>query len=156
MRSFDPSDLLVRRAVAADAQTIVDFNARMARETESLTLDPATLSAGVQAALADPAKAIYFVAEVGGHVVGQLMITHEWSDWRNGDIWWVQSVYVHPDYRRWGIFRALYAHARRQAQAVGAVGIRLYVEQDNSVAQRCYAQLGMSLAHYRVMEEMFQ
>jgi GNAT superfamily N-acetyltransferase len=155
MSGSDPSDLIVRFAHPTDAGTIVDFNARMAHETEGLSLDLAVLSAGVRAALADPGKAIYFVAESGGRVVGQLMITHEWSDWRNGDIWWVQSVYVHPDHRRRGVFRALYAHARREAGAAGAVGIRLYVEQDNSVAQQCYAQLGMSLSHYRVMEEMF-
>jgi len=155
MPGSDASDLIVRSAAPTDAETIVDFNARMARETEGLSLDPAVLSAGVRAALADPAKAIYFVAESGGRVVGQLMITHEWSDWRNGDIWWVQSVYVHPDHRRRGVFRALCAHARQQAEVAGAVGIRLYVEQDNSVAQRCYARLGMGLSHYRVMEEMF-
>src|SRR3954452_8892223 len=112
---------LIRDATPADAATIVDFNARMARETEGLTLDPAVLSRGVRAALADPAKAIYFVAEIDRRVVGQLMITHEWSDWRDGDIWWVQSVYVHPEYRRRGIFRTLYAHARERARAAGAV-----------------------------------
>jgi GNAT superfamily N-acetyltransferase len=155
MSGPDASDLIVRTANPTDAETIIDFHARMARETEGLSLDPAVLSAGVRAALVDPGKAIYFVAESGGRVVGQLMITHEWSDWRNGDIWWVQSVYVHADHRRRGIFRALYAHARREAEAAGAVGIRLYVEQDNSIAQQCYARLGMGLSHYRVMEEMF-
>jgi ribosomal protein S18 acetylase RimI-like enzyme len=155
MRQNDNSPPIVRDATPADAEAIVDFNARMARETEGLALDPSVLSAGVRAALEDPAKAIYFVADVGGRVVGQLMITHEWSDWRNGDIWWVQSVYLHPDHRRRGIFRALYAHARERAQAAGAVGIRLYVEQNNAAAQHCYQQLGMGLSHYRVMEEMF-
>jgi len=155
MRRNDTSNPLVRDATPADAEAIVDFNARMALETEGLALDPAVLSAGVRAALGDPAKAIYFVAEADRRVVGQLMITHEWSDWRNGDIWWVQSVYVHPDHRRRGIFRALYAHARERARAAGAVGIRLYVEQNNAAAQQCYGQLGMGLSHYRVMEEMF-
>jgi GNAT superfamily N-acetyltransferase len=145
----------IRLARADDADTLVDFNARMARETEDLTLDPAVLSPGVRAALADPAKAIYFVAEVDARVVGQLMITHEWSDWRNGDVWWVQSVYVHPDHRRRGVFRALYAHARAEARSAGAVGIRLYVDDHNAAAQRCYGTLGMRMSNYRVMEEMF-
>ena len=106
MSGSDASDLIVRPSAApTDAETIVDFNAGMAHETEGLSLDLAVLSAGVRAGLADPGKAIYFVAESRGRVVGQLMITHEWSDWRNGDIWWVQSVYV-TAHRRRGIFRA--------------------------------------------------
>ena len=147
---------IIRSARAADADTLVDFNARMARETEGLSLDPAVLSPGVRAALADPAKAIYFVAESGGRVIGQLMITHEWSDWRNGDVWWVQSVYVHPDHRRQGVFRALYDHARGEAKKAGAVGLRLYVEENNAAALAVYRQLGMGMTHYRVMEEMFE
>jgi ribosomal protein S18 acetylase RimI-like enzyme len=83
------------------------------------------------------------------------MITHEWSDWRNGDIWWVQSVYVHPAYRKRGTFKALYRHAEQQARAAGAVGIRLYVDADNETAQNAYARLGMHLGNYRVMEMMF-
>ena len=89
----------IRPARADDAAMIAEFNARMAHETEALTLDRAILDAGVRAALADPNKARYFVADAGGKVVGQLMITLEWSDWRNGEIWWIQSVYVHVDYR---------------------------------------------------------
>ena len=113
---------------------------------------PPTVARGVRAALADPAKAIYFVAETGGLVVGQLMITHEWSDWRDGDVWWIQSVYVHPDFRRRGVFRALHEHARREARRAGAVGLRLYVERDNVRAQATYAAIGMHETAYRLYE----
>ena len=151
----DPIPLRVRRGVPADADMLAEFNTRMALETEGVRLDPAVIGPGVRAALADEAKAIYFVAEAAGRVVGQLMVTHEWSDWRNGDIWWVQSVYVHPDHRRRGVFRGLYDHARGEAKKVGAVGVRLYVEENNAAAQAVYRQLGMEMSHYRVMEEMF-
>jgi ribosomal protein S18 acetylase RimI-like enzyme len=145
----------VRPAAPADADTLIDFNLRMARETEGLSLDPPTLGRGVRAALSDPAKALYFVADLGGKVVGQLMLTLEWSDWRDGDIWWIQSVYVHPDHRRRGVFRALYEHARRRARAAGVVSLRLYVERHNAAAQDVYRSLGMTDAGYLVMEEMF-
>jgi ribosomal protein S18 acetylase RimI-like enzyme len=151
----DSSPCLIRPANPSDAATIADFNARMAIETEGVTLPPEVVGPGVRAALADAAKAIYFVAEVDGRVGGQLMITHEWSDWRNGDIWWVQSVYVHPDFRRRGLFRALYEHARQAAKEAAAVGIRLYVEENNVNAQAVYKQLGMLLTHYKVMEEIW-
>jgi ribosomal protein S18 acetylase RimI-like enzyme len=111
------------------------------------------LTAGVEAGLADPGKACYFVAEDGGTVVGQLMVTYEWSDWRNGWIWWVQSVYVRPDYRRRGVFRALYRHVHQAAVAErGVVGLRLYVEQDNHRAQEVYRRLGMERTRYFVLE----
>jgi ribosomal protein S18 acetylase RimI-like enzyme len=147
------SEAMLRRATPADAETIAAYNVAMAMETESLALDPIVVRRGVERAIADEAKAIYFVAEVGGRVVAQLMITHEWSDWRDGDMWWVQSVYVHPDYRRQGLFRRLYEHAATQARAAGAKVIRLYVEQDNAAAQQTYGSLGMHLTHYRVMEQ---
>ncbi len=148
-------DLLIRAGQSGDERVLADFNTRMAWETEQLTLDPSTITAGVHAALTDPTKAQYFVAEVAGQVVGQLMITYEWSDWRNGNIWWVQSVYVDPDFRRRGIFRALYEHARQQSRFAGAVGMRLYVERHNNSAQATYQRLGMRDAGYGVMEEMF-
>jgi GNAT superfamily N-acetyltransferase len=127
----------------------------MAWETESLRLDPPTVRAGVRAALADPAKAIYFVAEIEGAVAGQLMITHEWSDWRNGDIWWIQSVYVHADYRRRGVFKALFSFVEQRARQSNVVGIRLYVDRSNADARRTYEQLGMSVSHYDLMEKMW-
>jgi ribosomal protein S18 acetylase RimI-like enzyme len=127
----------------------------MALETEHLTLDRAVLDRGVRAALADESKARYFVAERGGAVVGQLMITLEWSDWRNGNLWWIQSVYVARATRGQGVFRALYQHVRSLAKTEHAAGIRLYVERDNESAQRTYAALGMSKTPYYVMEEIF-
>jgi len=145
----------IRPARADDVATIADFNARMAHETEGLTLDRAILDAGVRSALADANKGRYFVADAGEKVVGQLMITLEWSDWRNGEIWWIQSVYVHVDYRGRGIFKKLYRHVAELARQQGAAGLRLYVERENGAAQKTYAQLGMSMTHYLVMEEMF-
>ena len=153
---MNQAPFIIRAARAEDAETLVEFNARMARETEGLELGRDVLSKGVRGGLADESKALYFVADAGGRVVGQLMITREWSDWRNGDIWWVQSVYVHPDYRRKGVFRSLYDHARDQARRAGAVGVRLYVDDHNAAAQQVYERLGMRMSNYRVMEEMFQ
>jgi GNAT superfamily N-acetyltransferase len=144
---------IIRRAVQADAPTIVEFNRRIALETEDKALDIAILTAGVRAGLADETKARYFVAEVEGRVVGQLMLTLEWSDWRNGWVWWIQSVYVHPDARRRGVFRALYQHVHHAASAdPQVVGIRLYMERENHVAQQTYLSLGMELSHYLVLE----
>jgi GNAT superfamily N-acetyltransferase len=143
----------IRRAVAADTPLIVEFNRRLALESEGKTLDLAVLTAGVAAGLADPEKARYFVAEEEGRVVGQLMLTLEWSDWRNGWVWWIQSVYVHPDARRRGVFRALYQHVHQAASAdPQVVGIRLYMERDNHVAQQTYLSLGMELSSYVVLE----
>ena len=112
------------------------------------------LTAGVRAGLADEAKARYFVAEMDGRVVGQLMLTLEWSDWRNGEIWWIQSVYVHADHRRRGVFKAIYRHVESLAKQSGAVGLRLYVEKHNAAAQSTYASLGMNMAEYLVMENL--
>lgn len=144
----------IRPALLSDAPTLTAFNAAMALETEQLTLDPALLAAGVLAGLADPNKARYFVAEADGRVVGQLMLTLEWSDWRNGVIWWIQSVYIEPSARRQGVFTTLYRHVEQLAKAAGAVGLRLYVEQHNHAGQQTYKQLGMKLTEYRVMERM--
>lgn len=143
----------VRPATPADAVTITAFNLALALETESKRLDPATLAAGVAACLADPAKGFYRMAEQGGDIVGQLLVTTEWSDWRNGWFWWIQSVYVAPAVRRGGVFRALYHHVESAAAADPAViGIRLYVERDNARAQAVYAALGLTLEPYLVME----
>jgi ribosomal protein S18 acetylase RimI-like enzyme len=145
--------LTLRRASAADAAVIVDFNQRLAAETEDLSLDPAVLAAGVAAVLADPIRGLYFVAESDGAVVGQVMVTTEWSDWRNGWIWWIQSVYVRSEARRLGVFRALYEHVHAQALAdPGVVGLRLYVDQENLAAQQTYQRLGMERTAYLVLE----
>lgn len=149
-----PSDAFtIRRAVAADARVIAEFNIAMALETEQVSLDPATVNAGVAAGIADPAKAAYFVAEAGGRCVGCCMITHEWSDWRNGDIWWFQSVYVALEARRTGVFRAMYRHIERMARDAGVVALRLYVERDNQRAKQTYESMGMDLTHYDVMQQ---
>jgi GNAT superfamily N-acetyltransferase len=147
--------LNIRPATIEDAETIAEFNARMARETEGLALDRATLAAGVRAVFEKQTGARYFVAEAAGRIVGQLMLTDEWSDWRNGAIWWIQSVYVDADMRGQGVFRSLYRHVEALAREQGAVGLRLYVERENAAAQRTYARLGMSMTHYGLMERMF-
>jgi ribosomal protein S18 acetylase RimI-like enzyme len=145
--------LSLRRAVPADAPTIVEFNRRLADETEGKALDPAILTAGVAAGLADEHKALYFIAEDNGDIVGQLMLTREWSDWRNGWMWWIQSVYVRADFRRRGVFRALYQHVLGLASAdPGVIGLRLYVEHNNKVAQQTYLGLGMERTPYLILE----
>ena len=145
------SSPIVRNATAADIDVIVQFNAAMALETEAKTLDPTVLRAGVAAVFAEPRRGFYLVAECAGEVAGCLMITYEWSDWRNGDWWWLQSVYVLPEHRRGGVFRALYAEVERRAAArADVVGVRLYVEQDNRHAQKTYAALGMHDEQYRI------
>ena len=145
-----------RLAVAADAATITAFNAAMALETEHKTLDPLRLRAGVEALLADPRKGVYFVAEADGAVVGQMMITLEWSDWRNGTFWWIQSVYVRPENRGQSVYRRLHEFVEAEARRDPSVcGLRLYVEQDNHRAQRTYAALGMRRTGYQVYESEF-
>jgi ribosomal protein S18 acetylase RimI-like enzyme len=151
------SSVHIRPALPTDAAILAEFNIRIAIETENLVLDPAVIFAGVRALFEVPSRGQYFVAEISGQkqIAGCLMITHEWSDWRNGDIWWIQSVYVHPDFRRRGVFTALYRHVEQAARAAGAVGLRLYMDEDNLPAQKTYERLGMKLGHYRVLEHMF-
>jgi GNAT superfamily N-acetyltransferase len=152
---MNPSDhLRIRLAQAADAADIVRFNAAMAIETEHRKLDEAVLRAGVDAALADARHGFYLVAESAGRVVACLLITYEWSDWRNGQWWWLQSVYVQEEFRRYGVFRALYAEVERRVRATpDAIGLRLYVERDNRRAQATYATLGMHETDYRLYEK---
>jgi GNAT superfamily N-acetyltransferase len=146
---------LVRAATHADLEVLVEGNAAMAEETETLRLDRATLRHGVLAVLDQRAPGRYWVAEHDGRVVGQLLVTYEWSDWRNRRVWWIQSVHVTPEARRLGVFRALYASVREEALAEGAGGLRLYVDTSNTRAQATYASLGMNGNHYRVFEDMF-
>ena len=150
--------LTVRRAVPSDAAVIVEFNQRLAEESEGKRLDPARITAGVAAALADPGrKGPYFLAESGGAAVGQMLVTYEWSDWRNGWFWWVQSVYVRADARGRGAFRTLYEHVRQRARAAGdVIGLRLYVEKDNRAAQATYRRLGMEMLHFDLMQELLK
>ena len=152
----------IRPARPEDRDLIVRFNRAMARETEARDLEEATIAAGVEALLADPSKGRYFLAEgadvsgqSGGHaeVAGQLMVTPEWSDWRNGPVWWIQSVYVAPAHRRRGVYRLLHEHVREAGRAEGAVGLRLYVDRDNRTAQDTYGVLGMNESRYIMYEE---
>ena len=144
----------IREAVSADAEIIIEFNRRLAEDTEDKALDPQQLAGGVRQALSSADTCLYFVAEAGGRVAGQTMVTFEWSDWRNGWFWWIQSVYVHPDFRRRGIFRALHDHVRTLARAKGnTCGIRLYVEHENHAAQQTYRGLGMVPSGHLVFEE---
>lgn len=152
--SGETGGLTIRVATPADAPVLVDFNRRLADETEGLQLDRATVEKGVAAALADPSKARYFVACVGSEVVGQVMHTWEWSDWRNGYFWWLQSVYVSQPHRGGGVFRRLFEHVRELAAGdLQVVGLRLYVEHENSDAQQVYARLGLTRTGYLVLEQ---
>ena len=146
---------VIRSATVHDAETIADYNVRLAEETEETSLNPETVLRGVRALLSDETRGSYYVA-CADKVIGQMMHTREWSDWRNGDIWWIQSVYVHPDFRRQGVFRSLYRHLQALAEAdPGVVGLRLYVERENHGAQATYANLGMTQAPYIVMQDLF-
>lgn len=148
--------LTIRAALESDAGHIAEFNSRLALETEEMYLAPEIVNPGVAAMLSDRSKGRYWIAEADGRVVGQIMVTYEWSDWRNGMIWWIQSVYVRGDYRRSGVFSALYRHVESLAQQDPQVcGIRLYVEGENARAQQTYESLGMNMTGYRVMETMF-
>lgn len=145
--------IAVRPATGADLEALVAFNAAMAEETEGKHLDPETLRRGVARVLADPACGFYRVAEVDGEVAGGLLVTFEWSDWRCGWWWWLQSVYVRPGHRGHGVFGALLAAIDAEAAATpDALGLRLYVEQDNRRAQAVYAARGFEDARYRVFE----
>jgi GNAT superfamily N-acetyltransferase len=145
--------LSIRRATSRDAGTIARFNSLMAQETEGRTLNEDRLHRGVESLLSDPSKGIYFLAEADGVPAGQLMITYEWSDWRNANFWWIQSVYVEKQFRGRGVFKALYDHVYQLATAgAGVCGFRLYVERQNDRAQRAYEQLGMKKAPYEMYE----
>ena len=146
--------ITVRAAVPDDHATIVGFNQAMALETEGKTLNPATASASVRHGLADSARCKYFLAEICGEVAGQTMVTFEWSDWRNGFFWWIQSVYVDQPFRRRGVFQALYNHIRKLAKARPDVcGLRLYVHRDNVSARNTYTAVGMVVSDYMLCEE---
>lgn len=146
--------LSIRTATVADVPALCAWNAAMARETEGLELDPAVLERGVRGVFEQPRRGLYLVAERDGAAVGGLLVTWEWSDWRNGDYWWIQSVYVAPEARRGGVFRALYAEVERRARAEHAASLRLYVEADNRRAQQTYAGLGMHPSHYAMYEQL--
>ena len=144
----------IRPASASDLDVVCDFNARLAWESEAKRLDDDVLHRGVLALLSDPTKGRYFVAEIEGQVVGQLAMTYEWSDWRNGWFWWIQSVYVHPDHRRQGIFTQLCRYLEEKAvDEKDVIGIRLYVEEENDGAQSTYEKLGLTKTTYGVRQK---
>jgi GNAT superfamily N-acetyltransferase len=146
----------IRQATTADISIIAQFNTRMAEETEHIVLEQKRLNAGVDALLRDPSKGLYYLAELNNVVVGQLMITYEWSDWRNGTFWWIQSVYVESRARGSGVFRALFDHVHSMAKArTDVCGLRLYVERSNERAQRTYDRHGMHRSHYDMFEMDF-
>jgi GNAT superfamily N-acetyltransferase len=145
----------IRLATQEDMDRIILFNQAMARETEGRELDRRTLSKGVERLLKQPARGRYFVAEQDGDIVGQLMVTTEWSDWRNGEIWWLQSVYVSKRLRRKGVYRRLHEYVRDQARQQRAIGLRLYVERDNEPGQATYRALGMGESSYLMFEEFW-
>ncbi len=149
-------DLTIRQAVPSDSPALVAFNEMMAQETEGISLDRSRLRKGIESLFEDRSRGEYFVAEVDGKIVGQLMITYEWSDWRNGTFWWIQSVYTDRNYRNKGVFRSLYRHVETLARSRSDVcGLRLYVEEHNSRAQKTYESLGMNHSRYRMMEVDF-
>ena len=146
----------VRAARPEDLESLVDFNCRLARETEDHELDPATVRRGLSRLFDSPAAGFYTVAELEGRVVGCLLITFEWSDWRDGWLWWIQSVYVEAAARRRGVFRRLFEHIREKAETDADVrGLRLYVERGNGRAQATYASMGMEEAPYKLFERFF-
>lgn len=145
----------IRRGEPRDTAVLAGFNIAMAEETEKLKLLPEVITAGVAAILADSGRGFYLVAESGNEIAGALMVTSEWSDWRNGFFWWIQSVYVRPEFRRQGIYRSLHEHLRGLAKSEPNIcGLRLYVERDNQRAQSTYSRLGMHETHYLLFEEL--
>lgn len=145
----------IRTGEESDAAALAEFNIAMALETENKMLTLEVVSNGVQTLLKNPKYGFYVIAEKSGEITGSLMVTTEWSDWRDGEFWWVQSVYVRRDCRRQGIYRRLYEYIKMKAEERGNVcGFRLYVERDNAVAQQAYSKLGMSETFYRVFEEL--
>lgn len=145
-------DIEIRSAQPEDLESLVGFNQALARETEDMALNEDTLRDGVRAILHDDRLGFYLVAVANERVVGSLMITKEWSDWRNGVFWWIQSVYVEADHRRHGVFRALYHRVEQLARDHNVCGFRLYVEKDNAAAQSTYASLGMCETPYKMFE----
>jgi ribosomal protein S18 acetylase RimI-like enzyme len=148
-------DIKIRPGLLFDIPIIADYQVKMAFETEQLKLDPETVEKGVSAVFDDPSKGKYWLAELNGEVVGCLLTIPEWSDWRNGTVLWIHSVYVRPDLRQHGIYGKLYAHLRQMVEESKELrGLRLYVDKTNLTAQKVYEKLGMSGEHYHLFEWM--
>ncbi len=152
----DPvTQINVRTAIAEDISSIVSFNAAMALETEAHLLDVAVLTEGVKSVLSDQALGFYIVCEIEGSVRACLMITYEWSDWRNGLFWWIQSVYVQKEFRKQGCYKAMYNYLVELIKTKEKIaGLRLYVDKQNSIAQRTYSNLGMKKTNYILFEKV--
>ena len=149
------TNIQTRQAGAADVETIASFQCRLAAESENITLDIETVRKGVRAVVNDPNKGLYWLAVVEGRCVACTMILYEWSDWRNGTVWWIHSLYVLPEFRRRGVLKALYGHLRSLVEADESLrGLRLYVEKDNRTAMAAYESLGMDGQHYKLYEWM--
>jgi GNAT superfamily N-acetyltransferase len=146
--------ITIRKATPGDATEIIDFQKKMAWETEKMSLDNDTVTRGVNNVFANPSYGTYWIAEDQGNVIASLLITIEWSDWRNSEMWWFQSVYVIPEYRRKGVFKAMYEEIRNEAGKCGVPALRLYVELNNTRAQQTYEALGMTREHYTMYEWM--
>lgn len=150
-------EIQIEQATLDDCDIITEFNIQLAQETESKSLNQELVRTGVMESLSDTRGCRYFVARYQERVIGQVMFTREWSDWRNGEFWWFQSVYVDPDYRRQGVFQQLSEHIQSLAQAnPDVVGLRLYVEKENEHAQSTYRKIGFDFPGYHVMEKMLE
>lgn len=155
MTPMPDNNVQVRLAGLEHVNALVDFNLAMALETENRALDPGRVSSGVNEVLASKGKGFYIVAEYTGRTVGGLLVTYEWSDWRNGYFWWIQSVYVIPTYRKLGVYRSMHRYVTLEARRGGACGLRLYVDKDNEVARQVYSSMRMQQAHYDMFELEF-
>lgn len=149
-------DYIIVRGRACDIESIVQFQVDMAIESEGCILDIEKVTKGVTAAINDESKGIYWVAKVDGKAIGSLMLTREWSDWNNEWYWWIQSVYVKPEYRKHGVYKAMYAVLKDKAKECNVSQIRLYVDKSNHSAQKVYQQLGMHESHYLMFEEILR
>ena len=149
------NEVSIRRASLTDATEIAEFNINMAKETEGIELIPEIILTGVRKLINNDSLGYYLVAETNQQIVGSLMVTTEWSDWRNGQFWWIQSVYVIPSWRRQGLYRKLYEAVKSLAEKNDNVcGFRLYVEKQNTIAQSTYDNVGMNETHYKMYEEL--
>lgn len=146
----------IRLARIEDAETIAEFNIAMALETENAVLDTARIYPGVRHLITHSANGQYWVAEIDNQIAGCLAVTYEWSDWRNGQFWWIQSVYVRHQFRRQGVFRNLYSTVKNECRSrLDVIGIRLYAEKDNDSAHSTYQKMGMKKTKYLLFEETF-
>lgn len=147
--------ITIRKGKQSDNKTIVNFQVRMAKETEQIDLDPEIVSKGVNAIFNSPEKGIYFVAESGDKIIASLLITFEWSDWRNGNVYWIHSVYVLPEFRKKGVFKTMYLYLKNIVlKDKNIVGLRLYVDKTNANARKVYETMGMDDGHYMLFEWM--